>query len=117
MNVSLECVAPLQVHFAQWFQSDEAIDLEMVEADVENIALKTLENLHLKRPTHSIFNLDKIKADKRCGKPIHASHLMAGFLFPDAKPHQVRFTFFRCESILDCVLLNAGFKLVQLPRV
>jgi len=76
------------VHFAQWFQSDEAIDLEMVEADVENIALKALENLHLKRPTHSIFNLDKTGPDCRSKKPIHSCHLMAPFLFQDAKPTQ-----------------------------
>ena len=57
---------------------------------MENIALKALENLHLKRPTHSIFNLDKTGPDCRSKKPIHSSHPMAPFLFQDAKPTQVK---------------------------
>jgi len=97
------------VHFAQWFQSDEGIDLEMVETDVENIALKTLENLHLKRPTHTIFNLDKI-ADGRCRKPIHTSHPMAPFLFQDFKRAEVIpnwYTYKEAEQLLDA--LNVTF--------
>ena len=57
---------------------------------MENIALKALENLHLKRPTHSIFNLDKTGPDCRSKKPIHSCHPMAPFLFQDAKPTQVK---------------------------
>jgi len=81
----------------------------MVETDVENIALKTLENLHLKRPTHSIFNLDKI-GSCRCRKPIHASHPMAAFLFQDVKPAEVTpnwYTYQEAEQLLDA--LNVTF--------
>ena len=55
----------------------------MVEHDVESLALKTLENLHLKKPNHVIFNLDKLGGGRDANACISSHHNMSCFLFPE----------------------------------